>query len=63
MNFSRSSPEENQQDQDKYVKDMNSTLVARITEIRQEVVDLLVILDDMEARVSSNKKMFSEVSK
>lgn len=41
--------------QEKYVKDMNSTLVARMIQIRQEIVDLLVILDDMETRVSNNK--------
>jgi hypothetical protein len=48
----KSLSDENQKDN--YVKDLNSTLVSRIIQIRKEIIDLLAILDDMEERVSKN---------
>ena len=51
MSLSRkTSSGENQKDND--VKDMNSSLVTRIIQIRKEIIDLLAILNDMESRVS-----------
>lgn len=53
MNLSQKSASDEHQ-KDVYVKDLNSSLVTRIIQIRKEIIDLLAILDDMEKRVSKN---------
>jgi hypothetical protein len=53
MSLSQKSASDKNQ-KDTYVKDMNSALVGRIIQIRQEIVDLLTILDHMETRVSKD---------
>lgn len=53
MNLSQKSASDEHQ-KDAYVKDLNSSLVTRIIQIRKEIIDLLAILDDMEGRISKN---------
>jgi len=55
MNLSQKSGKE----KDDYMKDMNSSLVTRIIQIRQEIIDLLMFLDNIEGSVSKNQ-MFRE---